>query len=479
MGNRTGGVSQTYLSNNALQSFTSHESLTTPETSTSEVFSAESALVADLELGHICRAAMWVVFWGCARWPFAPGPDRDRFVHDTITSPGRCAPGFRGEDFRMSDAMSARVSVVIPTHNRAHLIQRALRSVLEQTVQDWECFVVDDGSVDDTESVVRAIGDARVQYLRHPVNRGGSAARNTGIRAAQGKWVGFLDSDDEWLPRKLERQLAQLEASELPDLALVYSGFTTVRGDSETPPTAPVYRGRVFDQLLRSNVIGSTSLALVRRDVLLALGGFDEALPAKQDVDLWLRLARDHQVDFVPEPLVRMHEGRGERRITTDGAGRVIARERFFEKYGAELRAAGMAHEYHCRTGLICLRHLRDPTAARRWYREALQERPAHLPAYAMIGASLLPMELQDWIAGGSGGWDDRGLRSAGWQATPPAWSSGRAWSRPAPKGRPKPGAGTRDSNRPARRTYRCPPGARAPAPQSARSAEPCSADGR
>lgn len=96
------------------------------------------------------------------------------------------------------------VSVVIPTYNRAHLVGRAIQSVLNQTYQDFEIIVVDDGSTDNTEEVVKSFNDPRIRYIRHDQNRGGSAARNTGIKMARGEYIAFQDSDDEWLPEKLE-----------------------------------------------------------------------------------------------------------------------------------------------------------------------------------------------------------------------------------------------------------------------------------
>ena len=107
---------------------------------------------------------------------------------------------------------SPTVSVVIPTYNREHLVMRAIRSVVSQTFKDWELLVVDDGSKDNTEDAVQSFGDPRIRFIKHEINKGECATRNTGIVAATGGYLAFLDSDDEWLPEKLEKQVELLDS---------------------------------------------------------------------------------------------------------------------------------------------------------------------------------------------------------------------------------------------------------------------------
>ncbi len=107
--------------------------------------------------------------------------------------------------------MNPTVSVIIPTYNRANLVSRAIKSVLNQTYQDFEIIVVDDCSEDNTEEIVKSFNDSRIRYIKHKKNKGGSAARNTGIKRARGKYIAFLDDDDEWLPSKLEKQIMLFE----------------------------------------------------------------------------------------------------------------------------------------------------------------------------------------------------------------------------------------------------------------------------
>lgn len=100
-----------------------------------------------------------------------------------------------------------KVSVIIAAYNRAHLIGRALRTVLEQTYNDFEVIIVDDASTDNTENVIKSFDDARIKYIRHDKNKGAAAAWNTGIRASKGEYIAFQDSDDEWAEDKLEKQM--------------------------------------------------------------------------------------------------------------------------------------------------------------------------------------------------------------------------------------------------------------------------------
>lgn len=120
------------------------------------------------------------------------------------------------------------VSVIIPTYNRAHLLGRAIQSVLAQTYEDFEIIVVDDASTDVTEQVVKSFADDRINYIRHQKNKGGSSARNTGIKAAKGEFIAFLDSDDEWVPKKLEKEINRLQTLS-NEVGVFYGGFCCVR----------------------------------------------------------------------------------------------------------------------------------------------------------------------------------------------------------------------------------------------------------
>jgi glycosyltransferase involved in cell wall biosynthesis len=197
--------------------------------------------------------------------------------------------------------MVPRVSVIIPTYNRAVLVREAVTSVLAQTYRDFEVLVVDDGSTDDTTAALA--GYQEIQVHRHRRRRGVAAARNTGLAAARGEWLAFLDSDDLWLPDKLARQMAHLENQ--PDLLVSQTDETWVRRGVRVnqPLSHRKVGGWIFMPSLARCLVSPSAVILHRR-LLEAHGGFDETLPAAEDYDLWLRLTWRYEVGLVPEPLV-------------------------------------------------------------------------------------------------------------------------------------------------------------------------------
>jgi len=201
--------------------------------------------------------------------------------------------------------MNTRIAVVVPTHNRAAVLGRALDSVLGQTVPPAQCLVVDDGSTDGTEALVRRSYPA-VSYLKQ-AHRGVSAARNLGVRHAEADWVAFLDSDDCWMPEKLARQGAALRDAEY---VICHTDETWIRRGRRVNPKRKHRKrgGWIYRHCLPRCAI-SPSTAMVRRDVLEAAGGFDESLPACEDYDMWLRLCARHAVVFIDEALATRYAG--------------------------------------------------------------------------------------------------------------------------------------------------------------------------
>ena len=196
-------------------------------------------------------------------------------------------------------------------------------SVLSQTHRNFELIVVDDGSTDNTVEVVRGFQDPRIRLLCHAKNCGASRARNEGVRSARGEWVAFLDDDDEWLPRKLELQMARLHKADDPRTTVVYCRGERSDGamKNRRRRSRPLREGQCFEHLLRGWVLGASHF-LVKRSALLDVGGFDEELADFEDWDLWLRLAQSSNYFVaVNEGLVVVLEHPGPR-LSTDLAGK-------------------------------------------------------------------------------------------------------------------------------------------------------------
>ena len=203
---------------------------------------------------------------------------------------------------------SPAVSVIIPTYNRAQMLCEALASVRRQTVQDFEVLVVDDGSSDDTAAVAKAFAPQAI-YLRQE-HGGVAAARNLGIRSARASYIAFLDSDDLWLPHKLERQLAFLR--EHPSVGLLYARMWSYHVDRPTErQLEPRAVARSFDELLNGPNTVTTSTVIVRRECFDIVGLFDPSLPTVEDHELWLRIAHRFPLAFLEEPVAeyRRHGG--------------------------------------------------------------------------------------------------------------------------------------------------------------------------
>jgi glycosyltransferase involved in cell wall biosynthesis len=197
-----------------------------------------------------------------------------------------------------------KVSVVIPTYQSAKYIQEAIDSILNQAYKDYEIIVVDDGSTDDTIQVLKKYG-TRIKVIRQE-NRGAANARNRGILASCGEYIAFLDSDDVWMPNKLELHINILENN--PEIGIVFSDVICVFGDRKTKyfNFRNPHSGEVYIHLFIRNFI-PMSAAVVRKKCFEEVGLFDESLSASEDHDMWLRIARFFKVDFIDEPLAHAH----------------------------------------------------------------------------------------------------------------------------------------------------------------------------
>lgn len=197
------------------------------------------------------------------------------------------------------------VSVILPTHNRAGLLRRAIDSVFDQSFRDLELIVVDDCSSDSTPQELMKIEDPRLRVIRLQTNSGPAAARNAGIRAAVGKFIAFQDSDTKWLPAKLAKQMDLLQSDihgQQRPAACSSRFILAVRGKQIVRPSDPASQlsGHIYCRLLYGNTM-DTPATVIRRDVLDSIGLFDEHLVNLEDWDLGLRIAADHPMAFLDE----------------------------------------------------------------------------------------------------------------------------------------------------------------------------------
>ncbi|MCL4256984.1 MAG: glycosyltransferase family 2 protein [Anaerolineales bacterium] len=304
--------------------------------------------------------------------------------------------------------MAPRVSVVIPTRNRADYVLQALDSVFAQTFTDYEIIVVDDGSTDNTADLLHSLAaEGRLHYfVREP--QGVSAARNFGVQQAQGKYIAFLDSDDLFMPTKLEEQMAVFDKN--PELGFVhcwFSKFTDAGQDLGLRDTS-VFRGFVYPQILTEwSVLMAMPCLLIRKDVFLEAGGFDEGMRWAEDLDLWRRVVRKHSIDLVPESLVRVrvhpHSTSYDKTHASEGFVRYM--------HKAEQEDASQNPDFWRRAWTVLYINLAQNLlgegggpqmqVARQHLGQALRRSPLSLRAWAAWAATWLPAGLRRWLIGG------------------------------------------------------------------------------
>jgi glycosyltransferase involved in cell wall biosynthesis len=229
--------------------------------------------------------------------------------------------------------MAPVVSIIMPTFNRREFLQPAIESLFNQSFTDWELIIADDGSDKDTRSYLQTLyAPPRVKVMWLPHSGKPSVVRNAALREARGEYVAFLDSDDLWLPRKLEMQIASLARN--PQRKWGYTAFALV--DAAGQPKEPLYdakrsapSGWIMDRMLQDKIVIALPSVIVARQSLEQLGSFDEELVMCEDDDLWVRLAAHSEIDGIDQPLTLI------RRHAQHGGDDVTAwrdRRRVFEK---------------------------------------------------------------------------------------------------------------------------------------------------
>lgn len=215
-----------------------------------------------------------------------------------------------------NNIMAPKVSVIIPTYSRADLLQRAVKSVLAQTFCDFELIIVDDCSPDNTKEIVQNLTDPRIRSIRHETNRGAAATRNTGIAHAKGKYIAFLDDDDECTPNRLADQVAVLDAN--PDVGMVY-GWIEEMNDSNGAVRIPKrvqnrHRGRAAFEAALTGIsdIASMPYPCFRLSVVWKVGGYDERLATVgEDTVLMASVTQISEAEYVPSIVARTHVSHG------------------------------------------------------------------------------------------------------------------------------------------------------------------------
>jgi glycosyltransferase involved in cell wall biosynthesis len=286
-------------------------------------------------------------------------------------------------------------SVVIPTYNRHNFLRSAIASVLSQTFQDFEIIVVDDASF--TEGafiIVTEFKDTRIKYIRHELNKGLSASRNTGIKASRGRYIALLDDDDEWLPEKLAMQLDVLEKGPLL-LGVIYTGCLKVDKVSGRilERMIPNKRGDLFNDLKREDcVIAGGSTTLLRIECFHKAGLFNESLPAWEAYDMWIRLSKDFHFDYVQKPLVKYYYH--VHRINTDVKKLKSGIEIMLAKYGSYFAENKEGYSYHNFSLGILYCFDENIRAGRRAFFKAIIFYPFNAKYYFYLILSLLGVNI-------------------------------------------------------------------------------------
>lgn len=225
-----------------------------------------------------------------------------------------------------------KVSVIIPTCNRPAMLKRAISSVLAQTYQDFEIIVVDDGMKERAENVANSFHDPRITYIAHEQGKGGAAARNTGIRAAKGEFIAFLDDDDEWILEKLKIQMDAFEQAS-PDVGFCFSAVTNIRDGKESITNVPNGVADYHERALRRFAGFLTVTLVIKKEVFSEVGMFDERFPSHQEPDLMIRVTKKYKGVAVNEPLVRVNMEMTYEHISSDPRRKIAGREMILQKY--------------------------------------------------------------------------------------------------------------------------------------------------
>ncbi len=285
-----------------------------------------------------------------------------------------------------------KISVLIPTHNRATLLPLAIDSVFQQTFQDFEIIIVDDASTDNTADVVSRFRDERVKFIHRDVSGGDAVARNLGLANCQGQYIALLDDDDEWFPEKLEQQINIFRNSG-SDIGGVYTGVQYIDGASGSKlyEVIPKEKKGFSNDMLDKNTITTSSL-MFKKECIDRVGLFDETFPCASDHDMWIRIAEKFQYKCIPRPLTkyRLHGVRLSLKydLVNEGKEKVLKKheQRFKEN------PKFLSNQYLDIGILYCLTG--KTQKGRQAIRRAIRLVPFRLKPYLIFGLSYLGTNL-------------------------------------------------------------------------------------
>jgi glycosyltransferase involved in cell wall biosynthesis len=277
---------------------------------------------------------------------------------------------------------SPRVSVIIPTYNRAHYMSRCINSVLNQTYQNFEIIVVDDASTDNTEEVVKSLGSDKIHYLKLPKNKKVAGARNEGIKIAKGEFIIPLDSDDEFLPEKLEKLVKRFDTAP-ENVGVVYSACWRIYDDinrKEYIPSPKINRKDIEGDVSKALFIWNNFLtppSMVRKSVFEKVGCFNEKIPSLEDWNFWIRVSKHYHFAFVNEPLHILYFTPGCMLTEYDNIG--AAAEMIYNEFYEDIKNDRKMVSSHCFfTGYYFLRG-GNKEKARHYLYESLKNAPFKL----------------------------------------------------------------------------------------------------
>lgn len=236
------------------------------------------------------------------------------------------------------------VSIIVPTYNRAALVKRTIMSIINQTYQEIEIIVVDDGSTDDTEEVVLSIDYDNLKYIKQ-VNSGACVARNRGIKEAKGEVIAFLDSDDEWYPEKLEMHMRHFD--QCGGKVSVCNYMIEKNGEEKKGVPNGHSDCFTYDELLDHNYITTGSI-IIDKEFLIQIGGFDTKMPRYQDWELVLRISKEMDIPFCSEPLMVLHSQDVSITNSTSKEKKYYALVRMLKKNKREYEANSKAYAHIC-----------------------------------------------------------------------------------------------------------------------------------